>query len=145
VTFGHRRGSRVIRKALDLDIVLVNAHDPFHHSNRNPGFVEIATLLDVQLDVAVKGPRRDSRVGKPVRIAADLPQPIRQRDPVVLPLQVQGLAEGGTAADEPTFLVLPDHHLQRMPRHHPTFLQSADHFNRRQRSQVAVEIPAARN
>jgi hypothetical protein len=89
--------------------------------------------------------RRDSRFGKPVRMAADLPQSIRQPYPVVLPLQVQRVAGRGTAPDEATFLVLPGHHLQRMPRHNAIFLQRADHLNRGQRSQVAVETAAARD
>ena len=143
--FGHGRGSGMIGEAVNLDLVLVNADYAFDHSDWDAGFIESATLLDVQLQIAMDGAGGHSRFSQLCRIAANLAQVIGQRDAVVHLRQVRGLqvAGCGTAAHRQGFLVRPDGDLKRMPGGDVMFLQGAHDFDGGHGTHVAVEVAAA--
>ena len=82
--FGHRRRARVVREAADLHVVLVDADDAFDDANGDAGFEEVAALLDVQLQVAVEGARRQARIAEARRIAAEPANAVSAREAVRL-------------------------------------------------------------
>src|SRR5207245_9016670 len=107
---------------------------------RDGRFLELAALLDVQLDVAVERALRPPRVEDAIGIAADLPDRVGAPHPVpdliqICRLEIAGddAAAGEGAAEGDPFLVRPDDHLQRMTRPHTGGSKRVDRFNRTER------------
>src|SRR5207247_3685824 len=91
--------------------------DAFDDADLQPALIENGALLDVQLDVGGDAPRRVTRVGKALGIAADAADLVRQRNPVASRARQFGgrkIADVPPAARETTFLITPDHHVERM-------------------------------
>ena len=99
--FGHGRRARVVREAADLDVVLVDADDAFDDANGDAGLEEVAALLDVQLQVAVEGARRQARIAEARRIAAKPANAVSAREAVVRALEVLRRADRPRAARLP--------------------------------------------
>src|SRR6202022_165765 len=83
----HRRGPRVVCYASDLDRVLVDADDPVDNADRNTGFIQYATLLDVQFQVAVDRTGHATRALESSGITADRAQAVDQANSIELPLE----------------------------------------------------------
>src|SRR5262249_49342667 len=123
-----------------------------HHTYRNSRFVELAALLDVELDVARVGAFGDARVGDPFRRAADLADGVRHFDAVPDGVEFAGdeVPGGGAAAGEAggvrdALLIRPHHDLERPARGDTRFLQCLNRLDGGKRAEVAVEVAAVRH
>jgi hypothetical protein len=68
----------VVSETADFHIVFVNADDTLDNADRNSGLVEIPTLLNMQLEVAMKPSRGDARIGQARRISSNSAYSVRQ-------------------------------------------------------------------
>ena len=136
----------------DRRIVPVDGDDPFDDADRKSGALEGAALLDVQLEIAMMGSFGAARVEDAIRIAADLPDRVAAPHPVpdFVHVRRRHVAGGDAAAGEATaegvaFFMRPDDHLRRVSCADTRRVQRFDGAEGRQRTEVAVEVPAARN
>ena len=142
---GHGRGAGVIGDAFGRHLPLADADDAFHHADIQLLPVEIPALLDVQLHVRGHIALGALHRGELRQIAA------HERDAVADRLAAAGrdsqilrvhFADECATAHGAAFLVLEDHHLERMPRDEVAHAQRARHFDGAQRAHVAVVVAA---
>src|SRR5512138_616605 len=139
----HRRRAGVVREAGDGDLPLVDADDALDYADVELLAVERTTLLDVQLDVGGDRPALALHARELRRIAADerdafangLAAPAHERE-----ARLGQRTDHRLAADEATFLVLEHDDLERMPRDHVPLGQRLRHFDRAERSDIAIVV-----
>ena len=117
-----------------------------------PTAIQVAALLDVQLEIRVISALADAGVHDAIGVPANLPDAIGPANPVPRLLEIRGLdvprddaAAGETAAECHALFVRPDDDLERMPRTDSGSIARFDDTKSRQRPEIAVEIATARH
>src|SRR5581483_4808028 len=135
---GHWRRAGMICEAADFDLVLVDADDSVHDTDRNARLVQQAALLDMQLEITMDGPGRAARFLQPVRVAPNAAQAIGNAHAVAFPVEYGGrqATDHRQTADGSALLVGPDRDFERVARGDALFVQSSNDLQGRQGAQI---------
>ena len=152
LTLAHWRGAGVVGEAGDGDVVAPDCHDAVNDPNARPALLERSALLDMQFDVSPPVAWLAYGLLDAIGLPADPANAIGAGHAVPCLRQITSLqitrddpASGRTAPEGRAFFVRPDHDLPRVSRDHSGGAAGLDHFERRQRAEIPVEVPAGRN
>ena len=138
----------MVRGALHLHVPPPNAHDPLHHPDLDSLRLQVAALLDVQLQEAEHAPRFTARLRQPGRVPAQAGRALadgepRRRDDVEL--RRLHAANQRPAAGLAAFLVLEDDDFQGVPKFRARVAQRERRLERGRHADLAVVAAACRD
>ena len=145
MTLVHGSRAGVILDSCDCDFPLFDADDPFDDADIQPLTLEIAALLDVQLEIRRDVPALAPRFREPRRVPAEKRDSLFDRLPaprLVRELRCSELPTHGAAPVESSLLILPHHHFEWVSRANALLRQGLGDFDGRERADISVVVPA---